>query len=143
MQLERLNHLPSDFDELVKLSEQENISDLKQMQLEWEEGSNTFSKEGEALFAITDKGRTLGICGLNRDPYTEEKKGRVSHMYVRPESRGQKIGERLLVKVIKKSFESFPELRLRSEDEKASGFYHKFGFSKIDGPDATHVWKCD
>src|SRR5277367_801919 len=51
---------------LLAESEQEGFRFVRRAKEEWLSGMNTFSKEGEALFAVFEKERILAMGGINR-----------------------------------------------------------------------------
>jgi GNAT superfamily N-acetyltransferase len=136
----RVVHLPPDVDELVALSLGEQFRALARMRAAWADGSNRFDARGEALFEAREDGRLVGICGLNRDPYTTMPQvGRVRHLYVHPEWRRQGIGRALLRHVLEQAGQAFSRVRLRTLRPDADAFYRALGFAAVDGaPDVTH-----
>src|SRR5262245_21325780 len=68
---------------------------------EWVSGANRFAGPGEALFLALDDDHVVGVCGLNRDPYTGDPSiGRVRSLYVAPTHRHHGVGRALLKTVI-------------------------------------------
>ncbi|WKL00620.1 hypothetical protein Q0F98_26855 [Paenibacillus amylolyticus] len=61
-------------DELVLMlaeSSSEGFRHIERVIHEYETGINTFEQEGEALFECRMHDKVVGICGLNRDPYSK------------------------------------------------------------------------
>lgn len=128
--------------EIIKISE-EKIIDLVQLEIESEKegckfvgraireflsGDNNFTAEGEILYAAYMGKLCIGVCGLNIDPYTNEKGiGRVRHLYVLEQFRHKGIATALLRRVIDQAKKNFKLLRLKSTPS-ASKFYNKLGF---------------
>ncbi len=140
--IERLSDLPSDrFGPLVTESEQAGWRFLRRLAEEWASGRNRFDRPGEALFVALMGARTIGVCGLNVDPYaTARCVGRVRHLYVLSAYRRLGVGLRLVGEVIEAARGPFDRLRLRTEDPAAARLYEGLGFRRCGGvPDCTHI----
>ena len=100
--------LDEDFDELLEESLKEGHEFLKRLKTEWDSGQNQFDKDGETHVVAVEGAKPVGICGLNKDPYTDDSSiGRVRHLYVHPEFRGLTIGSILLEEIIEEAKEHF------------------------------------
>ena len=111
---------------------------------EWVRGVNRFDGPGEALFGAKAAGRLIGVCGLNVDPYANDPRiGRVRHLYVLAEFRGQGLARRLLQAVLTAAKESFASLRLRTECPDTAGFYQSLGFHRVQSQDCTHMLRLE
>ncbi len=108
---------------------------------EWDSGANRFDKPGEALFVARVDGQPVGVCGLNVDPYTDERRvGRVRHLYVMEVYRRHGIGRRLLADVVAAARGPFDRLRLRTTNPEAGRFYEAMGFAPCpEEPDSSHA----
>ncbi len=108
---------------------------------EWSSGANRFDKPGEALVAARLDGQVVGVCGLNVDPYTADRRvGRVRHLYVMEAYRRLGIGRRLLADVVAAARGPFDLLRLRAANPEAARFYEAIGFAPCPGEaDSTHA----
>ncbi|WP_417380756.1 GNAT family N-acetyltransferase [Gimesia sp.] len=114
---------------------------LDRLQQEWKEGTNRFDQAGEILLLAMQNQQVVGVCGLNRDPYSNsDRVGRVRRLYVSADSRRTGIG-RLLVDAIQlRCHGVFDELRLRTDTPAADAFYRALGFRRVEGdPDCTHL----
>jgi N-acetylglutamate synthase-like GNAT family acetyltransferase len=105
---------------------------------EWARGVNRFDREGEALFLALDDENVIGVCGVNRDPYSDDiRTGRVRRLYVVSTYRGRGVGQALLDAVIAQARTHFEQLRVRTDE--ANDFYSARGFRRLDGDaHATH-----
>jgi GNAT superfamily N-acetyltransferase len=140
--IQRLQELPPDgLAELVTESERHGFRFLRRLTEEWASGINCFALPGEGLFIATSGGQTIGVCGLNIDPYTAEKRvGRVRHLYVLSAYRRNGIGGQLVREIITTAKGVFDQLRLRTENPEAARFYEGLGFRPCIGQDiCTHV----
>ncbi|MBK7963060.1 MAG: hypothetical protein IPK04_18820 [Bdellovibrionales bacterium] len=73
IQIRRLNELPSDFEELVAESQEQEHDFIRKMKVDWDAGKNRFQLENEVV---------------NVDPYANDPSiGRVLHVYVLQEYR--------------------------------------------------------
>lgn len=73
---------------------------LDRLQQEWKEGTNRFDQAGEILLLAIQNQQVVGVCGLNRDPYTDnDRVGRVRRLYVSVDSRRRGIGRLLVTEI--------------------------------------------
>src|SRR5215475_4518978 len=87
---------------------------------DWAFGSNRFDQPGERLVAVVREGLVLGVCGLNRDPYTRPSGiGRLRHLYVRKSGRRSGIGSALVRYLLEGAQGSFVAVRLRTTPDAA------------------------
>jgi GNAT superfamily N-acetyltransferase len=131
---------PDQLADLVAESEQAGLRFVRRLECDWHSGANRFDRPGEALFAAMLAQRTLGVCGLNVDPYSPwPRVGRVRHLYVSAAHRNQGLGSSLVREVIAAARDSFDRLRLRTNDPLAAQFYERRGFRRCEtDPAATH-----
>jgi GNAT superfamily N-acetyltransferase len=131
---------PDQLADLVAESEQAGLRFVRRLECEWHSGANRFDRPGEALFAAILVQRTVGLCGLNVDPYSPSPRvGRLRHLYVLAAHRNQGVGSCLVREVIAAARTSFDRLRLRTNDPLAAQFYERRGFRRCDtDPTATH-----
>ncbi len=106
---------------------------------EWDSGVNRFDRPGEIFFLATRQNQTVGMCGLNRDPYVEDPAvGRLRHLYVLPDQRRSGIAAKLVAECLKSSSTIFERVRLRTANPGAAALYLSLGFVTIDDPTASH-----
>lgn len=109
---------------------------------EFASGRNRFDKRGEALFIVRNRDVFAGIGGLNIDPYANDPGvGRVRHVYVMDAQRRQGAGRALLMTILSAAFEAFSELHLRTNTTEGALFYQSLGFSQLNSPSATHIFR--
>lgn len=109
---------------------------------EWEAGTNRFERFGEAFFVAIDGPKTVGMCGLNQDPYVDDPRaGRLRHLYILPRYRRAGIAGALVQKCLSLAPESFDRVRLRTSNPAADALYRSLGFRAVDTPTATHEWR--
>ncbi|MBD7971056.1 GNAT family N-acetyltransferase [Paenibacillus sp. Sa2BVA9] len=76
--------------QLVDESKSEGFFHLERLVTDYGTGTNTFDKNGEALFLVLKNSEIVGVCGLNQDPFSDSKKvGRVRRLYVSPSVNSQ------------------------------------------------------
>jgi len=140
IRLERIVELPDDFARLVELSLAEDFLAMQRLRDDWNSGVNRFNEPGEVAFEARIGSRLIGICGLNRDPYSMSPKiGRVRHLYVDPEFRRRGVGRMLVSRIIECAKRHFSSLRLRTLRADADQFYVTLGFHRVsDRVDVTH-----
>ncbi len=131
-----------DLDALKELrveSLREGYKFVERLCAEWVSGANRFSAPGEALFLAVSGGQMVGVCGLNRDPYTRDPDiGRVRRLYVARAHRRGGVGRALLEAVVDSARDRFKRLRVRTD---AGGkFFEALGFRRISSEaETTHV----
>ena len=119
------NHL----DQLINSSSSEGHSFLKLMKAQYLSGDNRFEYEGEGVYAYIKNQQLIGICGLNKDPYLEDKNvGRIRHLYILPEFRKMGYGRQLIEHVVREAQSHYKLLTLRTFEYNASAFYKCLGF---------------
>ena len=107
---------------------------------DWENGTNTFSKLGEKLLGLFLGAELVGICGLNRDPYTTEPDtGRVRHLYVMAAHRRKGYATLLMDEIVHEAKQHFTTLRLFTENPSAAKFYEKLGFQRVPCGRVSHI----
>jgi N-acetylglutamate synthase-like GNAT family acetyltransferase len=108
---------------------------------EWNSGSNRFNRPGERFLGAFLDDNLIGVCGLNRDPFTRKYGiGRLRHLYVTPSTRRRGIGSALIRQLIDDST-VFEIVRLRTDTKEAAAFYLRQGFVAVDEDSATHAKK--
>jgi GNAT superfamily N-acetyltransferase len=139
-EISALKGIPSDLEGLVQASTNEGFGLVERLRDEWKSGANTFTLAGEALFEARQKGRLIGICGLNRDPYADDPSiGRVRRLYVAPEARRMGVGRRLVSAVLREACSHFAIVRARTTTPEGALFYQALGFHRTGSvPTATH-----
>ncbi|MDJ0953267.1 MAG: GNAT family N-acetyltransferase [Acidimicrobiia bacterium] len=106
---------------------------------EWASGTNRFDRPGERFLLARAAAVTVGMCGLNIDPFAGDPTiGRIRHLYVAPEHRRRGIGRRLVADCLDAAKPTFVRVRLRTFDPDAAAFYLALGFAAVDEEDATH-----
>ena len=122
---------------LLAESEQDGFHFVRRAKEEWLSGANTFSKEGEALFAVFEKERLLAIGGINHE---SARNGRLRRFYVRREARRRGIGRQLVQHVLAFASRNYSRVGLRCDTDAADRFYRAVGFSRTySDPGVTHV----
>jgi ribosomal protein S18 acetylase RimI-like enzyme len=126
---------------MVAESQRTGFRAIQRLVDEWESGQNRFDRPGEALFIAQSQTQTIGICGLNIDPYTRSaSSGRVRRLYVTMEHRRNGIGHALVERVIAEARLSFTQLQVRTDNPIADRIYRSFGFRPhSDNPHLTHL----
>lgn len=104
---------------------------------EYQDGSNRFQLDGEALFGAY-QGELLGVCGLNRDPF-DGTYGRLRHLYVLPSSRQLGVGRQLVHAALHAATPFYQVVRLRTLNPMAARFYLNLGFTPTADEQATHM----
>jgi len=139
LQIRSINQLPAGFVELVKHSDLEGFNFLTRMQNEWADKTNRFTKPGECLLVAEYEKATIGVCGVNIDPYTSDiRVARLRHLYVRPDCRQNGVGSKLVIECLQRMPNSISTMRLRVPNSTAGRFYEKLGFLPVASEHATH-----
>lgn len=138
--LQELND-PEQLDLLADEARAEGFRMVDRLQQEWRERTNRFDRAGEILLLALQEERVAGVCGLNRDPYSDDDRmGRVRRLYVLKESRRRGIGRLLVTEIQNHCHGVFDQLRLRTDTPEADAFYRSLGFRRVEGdPECTHL----
>ncbi|MEO0836736.1 MAG: GNAT family N-acetyltransferase [Cyanobacteria bacterium J06642_3] len=121
-ELELINHL-------VEESLSQGFQFVSRLVREYNAGLNCFNKSGEMLLKASARGRIIGICGLNLDPYLKDSKiGRLRHLYVESAWRKQGVGLLLVTQLIHEAKQHYELLTLRTDTSAVHKFYQKLGF---------------
>lgn|SRR5262245_22379601 len=140
----RGEELPAELDGLVRGSEAEGLRFLKRLRDEWESGANRFQGRGEVLMLAQDRTRLVGVCGLNRDPFTSEPGvARLRHLYVARTHRREGVGTVLVQRCVEHARHDFHRIRLRAASAAAGRFFLARGFEASLESDATHTLGLD
>lgn len=126
---------------LVEESRNEGYRNLTRLITEYENGTNRFDKDGEALFIAINSIEIVGVCGLNQDPYADSHQiGRVRRLYVSPSVRRFGIGRMLMNFVIAEARNHYQMLVLKTDNTIAEKFYQSLGFSVLTrSENNTHI----
>lgn len=134
---------PPDTAQLRRVEQREGHSFVARTHREWLDGSNRFDQVGEGFFLALHASLTVGMCGLNRDPFLDDPAiGRLRHLYVAPDYRRQGIGRRLVMACLELATDHFTRVRLRTFDARAVCFYELLGFTPVAEDNATHEWRA-
>lgn len=141
LEIQRIRYLPTqEFTEILAESRTAGFRAIDRLITDWETGVNRFDRPGEALFIARQGDRILGVCGLNRDPYTDSNQvGRVRRLYVMQNNRRQGIGQTLVHQIIEVAKLSFDQLHVRTTNPIAAQFYQSLGFMACHSESATHT----
>ncbi|WP_135549464.1 GNAT family N-acetyltransferase [Paenibacillus cymbidii] len=128
---------------LVDESVNEGFLHIRRLVNDFDAGTNKFDQDGEALFAAYQNDEIVGICGLNRDPYSNSQEiGRVRRLYVSPKVRRFGIGRMLVDAVVEEAKTHYRTLVLRTNNPIADIFYRSIGFSRqLESENATHFFR--
>lgn len=139
MKILQISILPYDFAELIRASELEGFTFIKRLSTEWANSANRFDGAGEFLLASSSGDKTIGICGINIDPYLSDSTvARLRHLYVLPAFRSKRVGSDLVCECLGRSKLCFNSVRLRVPDIRTGVFYENLGFEAISDASATH-----
>ena len=128
-----------ELEQLVDTAIAEGHTFVTKTEDEWVSGDNRFDKPGEGFFIARAAGTVVGTCGLNIDPFTKDRSiGRLRHLYVHPDHRGDGVGRRLVEACLDLAHDSFSRVRVRTFNPEAAAFYLSVGLVRLSEADATH-----
>ena len=146
--------LPNDLASMAQIATQEGHVHVSRLIEEWQSGVNRFSQTGETLIrAIDAAGNTIGVVGLNRDPYYSgvnagHPPGRVRRMYVLPQWRRQGVARALLRRLELRAQGEFTCIQLYTSSANAGRFYVAMGYqpaattARVNTPDKVSHQKA-
>lgn len=141
--VERVNNLNAlDLAQLVQESEKEGYRFVTRLVSDYADGTNTFSKPGEALFCVVDKdGEVVAIGGINKSPFSQDAEvARLRRFYVLEKVRRQGVGTLLQKTIVDHAKNHFKEITVRTDSAKADSFYRACGFEFDDSAsETTHI----
>ena len=133
------DQLPPDFAELLSASQRQGIRNMTLLFEHWQDGTERFDGEGEALFAAKSGEMLLGMAGVSVERNLETRAMRMRRLYVLPNYRRQGIAASLAQCCIDHGFETANLLTCNARASKAAGpFWEHMGFAPIDWPNITH-----
>lgn len=142
IEVKRISDLKEvDVTKLIQESEKEGYRFVSRLASEYEDGTNRFSEQGEALYGVWEGQELVAIGGLNRNTTgPEEHSARLHRFYILPEHRRKGIGSELCKTISSNAKGQFQEITTRTESAKADAFYRANGFTFDErSPDVTHV----
>jgi N-acetylglutamate synthase-like GNAT family acetyltransferase len=126
--------LPNGLAELARVAAAEGFGMVDRLIIDHRDGSNTFSKHGESLWIIEQKGRIIAVGGINIDPYYDSPSlGRIRHLYVHPDFRRNAVGRRLMRSIEESGSEYFETFQLFTAEVDASRFYEALSYTPVNG----------
>lgn len=129
-----------DVSKLIQESEKEGYRFVSRLATEYEDGTNRFSEQGEALFGAWDGDELVAIGGINRNSKSKDA-ARLQRAYTLPNYRRKGIGSELFNAIFVHAREQFNEITTKTESAKADAFYRANGFQFDErSPDVTHVY---
>lgn len=130
-----------DVTKLIQESEKEGYRFVSRLASEYEDGTNRFNEQHEALYGVWEDDQLVAIGGLNRNhDNTKEDSARLHRFYTLPEYRRKGIGSELCKRISEDAKGKFKEITTKTESAKADAFYRANGFTFEErSPDTTHV----
>ncbi|TQR20433.1 GNAT family N-acetyltransferase [Psychrobacillus vulpis] len=130
-----------DVTKLIQESEKEGYRFVSRLASEYEDGTNRFSEQGEALYGVWDGEELVAIGGLNRNIGSSGgDSARLHRFYTLPEYRRKGIGSVLCKTISENAKGNFNEITTKTESAKADAFYRANGFTFEErSPHTTHV----
>lgn len=123
MDILRIFELP-DLTNLREESGRDGFNFLERLVNDFKNGSNRFSKPGEALFAAFQSQNCIGIGGVNQGPQRQHRYARVRRVYISHSHRGQGVGRQLMQILEDWSRPHFDYLVLNTDTEVAATTNH-------------------
>lgn len=131
------------FAALAEAARAEGHRFLDRMANDWHAGTTRFDRAGELVLGAWADGTLAGVVGRSIDPHgADPAAGRLRHLYVRPDFRGQGLGPALARAALAGAEAHFRLIRVRmaAGNEAAAAMYLRLGFARVTGdPFATHM----
>ena len=117
------------------------IDFVSRLASEYEDGTNRFSEQGEALYGAWEDEELVAIGGLNRNTTTLRKISKtISFLYFTRSSSEKELEVNLFKAISENAKGKFKEITTKTESAKADAFYRANGFVFEErSPDTTHV----
>ena len=133
--------LPLGLRNLAESARREGHEFVFRFEAEWLDESRRFDGPGECLFFARSGERVIGVSGICRDPYQEDRDvGRLRHVYVDAAFRSRGLARDLVLACLAFTGTHFRVIRLKTVNPIAARLYERLGFSAVtDNPSATHV----
>jgi GNAT superfamily N-acetyltransferase len=139
VQISCMRSLPSDLETLRREAGAQGFGFIDRLCADWASGANRFGRPGECFLGAFANGKSIGVGGLNIDPYLDRAHvGRIRHVYVLHDWRRKGIGRTLVSRLLDEARRSFREVRLRTNTDQAASFYLQCGFRPVDDATASH-----
>ena len=139
IRIERLSALHPGVEPLRRMAEQEGFRFLSRLVTAWRSGSVRFDRPGEALVGAFRAGALVGIGDLSRDPYVQDRTGRLRHLYVTAASRRIGVASDMVRHLLETADGTFDLVRLQTDTAGAAAFYERIGFVAFQDATASHV----
>ena len=130
---------PIGFSTLRAEAEVEGFGSMERLATDWENRTQRFQLDGEALFAALLEDRLCAVGGVTHDPVLPPELAlRVRRFYVHPDGRRQGVGRALLRRLTEHGLRHAPVLVLNAASPEAGAFFESCGFTAVDEPVFTH-----
>ncbi|KHE72031.1 GNAT family N-acetyltransferase [Halobacillus sp. BBL2006] len=128
------NLMQYDLSDLAAEGKKDGFRFLERLIRDYDDGSNTFSDCGEAIYGVFNKERVIiAIGGLNVNPFSYEQRiARLRRFYVSKAYRRKGVGRLLLNNIKSYAKMNFDVLVLHTDTKQGDQFYTSFGFTKAD-----------
>ena len=139
--IQQVKELPTDFsNELLPASIREGFEPIMWLKDDWKSGKNKYNQFGEAFYIARFGNKLVGVCGVNRDPYsTDVSVCRLRRLYVLPSTRRIGVGRLIVEQAISIARNHFTTIRLRTLDDQSALFFKAVGFRETKNQkEATH-----
>ena len=139
IQIAPMTLLPPSLARLETESMAAGFSMVSRLRTEWEAGLNRFDKAGEILLGAFRGDDLIAVGGLNIDRYLADPGvGRIRHVYVLAVERRTGTGRAIVERLLTHASGHFGTVRLWTG--RASSFYDRLGFTRVDAEKVTHIW---
>ena len=130
---------PPDLSLLLEEALDEGFDFVERTRTEWITAENRFDLDREGFWVATISSGVIGMCGINIDPYVGDSMvGRLRHLYVADNYRGNGIGAELVSTVMRFAVGRFHTVQLRTPSALADKFYDEYGFDRSTSENASH-----
>ncbi len=117
---------------------------MSRTRIDWVAEANRFDLPGEVFYLAVIEDYPVGMCGLNRDPYVDDRRvGRLRHLYVHPGHRRSGLAAQLVSRCLSDAPQHFHQVRLRTTNPAADSLYRSLGFQTVHDDTATHALHFD
>ena len=134
-----IDDLPDDFERLRAEAAADGHRHIERLSQDWNNGTQRFADDGEALLAAYQAGELVGIGAITREPSTiTEPALRLRRLFVSPGARRNGVARTIVAALVQEGFDNAALLAVHAGDAIAVAFWEAQGFQPVAGQAWSH-----